>query len=150
MGHRGYISLSPIRWLRSWLRSELPWKKILLPTTAAAAATKTPEPNSPSDSNSGFDSETPSAQPSPSASDFTIKPMENPKKPTSKPSAKRPVTETDNGKKKKAKVEEEEKKSGGSVNRLWSKDDETVILKGMADFQLKKGADPFSLMGEFH
>ncbi|KAI8532638.1 hypothetical protein RHMOL_Rhmol11G0229000 [Rhododendron molle] len=76
--------------------------------------------------------------------------MENPKKPTSKPSAKRPVTETDNGKKKKAKVDEEQKKSGGSVNRLWSKDDETVILKGMADFQSKKGPDPSSLMGEFH
>ncbi|KAI8551855.1 hypothetical protein RHMOL_Rhmol06G0219600 [Rhododendron molle] len=127
--------------------------------TTAAAATKTPVPNSPSDSDSGSDSETPSAQPSltasPSASDFTIKPiaskpMENPKKPTSKPSAKRPVTETDNGKIKKAKVEEEEKKSGGSVNRLWSEDDETVILKGMADFRSKKGADPSSLTSEFH
>ncbi|KAF7140927.1 hypothetical protein RHSIM_Rhsim06G0156300 [Rhododendron simsii] len=124
--------------------------------TTTAAATKTPEPNSPSYSDSGSDSETRSAQTSPTASDFTIKPiaskpMENPKKPTSKPSAKRSVTETDEkNPKKKAKVEEEEKKSGGSVNRLWSEDDETVILKGMADFQSKKGADPSSLTGEFH
>ncbi|KAG5545484.1 hypothetical protein RHGRI_017845 [Rhododendron griersonianum] len=140
------------------VQNNKPFVRNPTPTTPAAA-TKTPVPNSPSDSDSGSDSETPSAQPSltasPSASDFTIKPiaskpMENPKKPTSKPSAKRPVTETDNGKIKKAKVEEEEKKSGGSVNRLWSEDDETVILKGMTDFQSKKGADPSSLTGEFH
>ncbi|KAG5545485.1 hypothetical protein RHGRI_017846 [Rhododendron griersonianum] len=127
--------------------------------TPTTTATKTPQPNSPSDSDSGSDSETRSAQPFPTASDFTIKPiaskpMENPKKPTSKPSAKRPVTETDekNGKIKKVKVEEEEEveKSGGSVNRLWSEDDEIVLLKGMADFQSKKGADPYLLTGEFH
>ncbi|XP_058220237.1 STOREKEEPER protein-like isoform X2 [Rhododendron vialii] len=135
------------------VKNNKPYVQKPTPTTTA---TKTPQPNSPSDS----DSETRSAQPSPTASpnasDFTIKPiaskpMENPKKPTSKPSAKRPVTETDEkNPKKKAKVEEEEKKSGGSVNRLWSEDDETVILKGMADFQSKKGADPSSLTGEFH
>ncbi|KAF7140883.1 hypothetical protein RHSIM_Rhsim06G0156400 [Rhododendron simsii] len=119
--------------------------------TPTTTATKTPQPDSPSDSDSESDYETRSAQPSPTASDFTVKPMENPKKPTSKPSPKRPVTETDekNGKIKKAKVEEEEK-SGGSVNRLWSEDDETVILKRMTAFQSKKGADPYLLTGEFH
>ncbi|XP_058220236.1 uncharacterized protein LOC131330619 isoform X1 [Rhododendron vialii] len=136
------------------VKNNKPYVQKPTPTTTA---TKTPQPNSPSDS----DSETRSAQPSPTASDFTIKPiaskpMENPKKPTSNPSAKRPVTETDEkNPKKKAKVEEEEeeveekKKSGGSVNRLWSEDDETVLLKGMAGFQSKKGADPYLLTGEF-
>ncbi|KAE9457783.1 hypothetical protein C3L33_10321, partial [Rhododendron williamsianum] len=149
-------------------RCELSWKKILLPLLIINIRRDQPTDNEEEENHSQeLPKETAESESSEddekkkmmkennSASDFTIKPiaskpMENPKKPTSKPSAKRPVTETDNGKIKKAKVEEEEKKSGGSVNRLWSEDDETVILKGMTDFQSKKGADPSSLTGEFH
>ncbi|KAI8530687.1 hypothetical protein RHMOL_Rhmol11G0078900 [Rhododendron molle] len=54
--------------------------------------------------------------------------------------------------KKKAKVvvEEEEKKSVGATNRLWSKEDEISILKGLIDFQSKNGSDTYPDMGEFH
>ncbi|KAL7000222.1 hypothetical protein U1Q18_001370 [Sarracenia purpurea var. burkii] len=137
----------------------------------------TPQPQSPSDSESS-DSEIRSGetQPSPTASDFTIKPIvskpmedstkpkKSPAKPpakpsalTSKPAAKLPSEK--NGKelqqKLKSKVSNgyedeavEEKKS--AIHRLWSEDDEIVILKGMIDYQSKRGTDPNADMGAFH
>ncbi|KAG5524472.1 hypothetical protein RHGRI_031214 [Rhododendron griersonianum] len=95
------------------------------------------------DSDPGSDSETHLG--SPTASDFTIKPVSpQPKKPTSGkrlvPEFERKVNDSAR-KKKKAKVFEEaaeKKKSGvGAINRLWSEEDEVVILKGL----MKSGAD---------
>ncbi|PON84285.1 DNA-binding storekeeper protein-related transcriptional regulator [Trema orientale] len=50
--------------------------------------------------------------------------------------------------------EDESKKSGGDdskklFQRLWSEDDEIVILKGMTDYAAKKGADPSADMSAF-
>lgn len=51
--------------------------------------------------------------------------------------------------------EEEPKKSGGDESkklfqRLWSEEDEIVILNGMIDYTSKRGADPTSDMNAFH
>lgn len=118
------------------------------------------------------DSNSDETQNSPTASAFTVrpiisKPMENSpkhKKPTSKstqlkPSAKRLAGTEQNEKdlgKKKSKVSNgdgedgpiEEKKS--AINRLWSEDDEIVILRGMIDYQSTEGFDPYSDMAAFH
>jgi len=129
-----------------------------------STTTKNPQPKPSSDSDSGSDSDTHSGQtqPSPNVSDFTIKPIASKpmngspksKKPTSKPVAKRPLEskkDANESNKKKTKVAEEEKKSGGvAVNRLWSEDDEVLLLKGMIEFQSKKGIDPSSDSSEFH
>ncbi|XAR55418.1 hypothetical protein NMG60_11035485 [Bertholletia excelsa] len=118
----------------------------------------------------GSDSETQSdeVRPSPTASDFTIKPHSKPdptkaKKPSSKPATpgpkKRPAEGEQKGKesqKKKSKVSNgdeeegavEEKKS--AITRLWSEDDEIAVLKGLIEYQSKKGADPHADMGAFH
>ncbi|KAI8530987.1 hypothetical protein RHMOL_Rhmol11G0102800 [Rhododendron molle] len=94
-----------------------------------------------SDSDSGSDSEAHVG--SPTASGFTIKPVSpQPKKPTSGkrlvPEFERKANESSR-KKKKAKVFEEEaekKKSGvGVIHRLWSEEDEVVILEGLMDFK---------------
>ncbi|KAM1351270.1 hypothetical protein ACFX13_005210 [Malus domestica] len=95
------------------------------------------------------------------------KPMEETpktKKPRSKPAAtatpvaksgsKRPSeTEPKDSKRLKKKepdqLEEEAKKSK-LFQRIWSDDDEIIILKGMVDYTTKKGADPYSDMGAFH
>ncbi|KAI8530702.1 hypothetical protein RHMOL_Rhmol11G0080200 [Rhododendron molle] len=99
-------------------------------------------PQSP-DSDPGSDSET-----------HLGSPTSKPKKPTS---SKRLMQEFEkianqSQKKKKAKVvvEEEEKKSVGAINRLWSEEDEVLILKGLIDFQSKNGSDKYPDMGEFH
>ncbi|CAH2057421.1 unnamed protein product [Thlaspi arvense] len=42
----------------------------------------------------------------------------------------------------------EEKKS--AITRLWSEDDEIAVLKGLIEYQSKKGADPHADMGAFH
>ncbi|GFS39727.1 multidrug resistance-associated protein 2 [Actinidia rufa] len=42
----------------------------------------------------------------------------------------------------------EEKKN--PIQRLWNEDDEIVIIKGMIDYQSKKGAYPNTDMGAFH
>ncbi|KAA8526470.1 hypothetical protein F0562_008327 [Nyssa sinensis] len=146
-----------------------------VPTTA-------PQPRSSSESEAyeGSDSESDSERslPSPTASDFTIKPIVSkpmdgsikPKKlapksaaPSSpypsKPAAKRPVETEQKGKEsrtKKSKVSNGEEEDGAieekksAINRLWSEDDEIAILKGMIDFKSKKGADPYADMGAFH
>ncbi|KAH7545836.1 probable transcription factor At1g61730 [Ziziphus jujuba] len=50
-------------------------------------------------------------------------------------------------------AEEEQKKPGDEkklFQRLWSEDDEIVILRGMIDYTAKKGADPSADMNAFH
>ncbi|GFS31882.1 DNA-binding storekeeper protein-related transcriptional regulator [Actinidia rufa] len=121
--------------------------------------TETPQPQSDKDS----DSET---LPSPTASDFTVKPIlskpmadstTKANKPTSKApnsGAKRPAESEKSGEesqRKKVKVsngDAEEKKN--PIPRLWSEEDEIVVLKGMIDYQSKKGADPNADMGAFY
>ncbi|KAG5524389.1 hypothetical protein RHGRI_031148 [Rhododendron griersonianum] len=67
-----------------------------------------------------------------------------------KPSVKKPITPSKHQKKKKATVvvEVEEMKSVGAIKRLWSEEDEVLILKGLMDFLSKNGSDPYN--GEFH
>nr|GMD37784.1 STOREKEEPER protein [Ipomoea batatas] len=103
--------------------------------------------------------------PSPSASDFTIKPILSSKLPPvsppkppapSKSSAKRAAEAIEkDSKKKRSKTGEgdanaEEKKSATSAgsNRLWSDEDQLAILQGMVDYQAQKGAYPD--MSELH
>ncbi|XP_010241033.1 PREDICTED: STOREKEEPER protein-like [Nelumbo nucifera] len=52
-------------------------------------------------------------------------------------------------------AEDTEKKSGDDAKkqlfqRLWSEDDELMILRGMVDYHSKKGADPWTDMVGFH
>ncbi|XP_058189134.1 STOREKEEPER protein-like [Rhododendron vialii] len=100
-----------------------------------------PQHSQSSDSDPGSDSETHLG--SPTASGFTIEPVSpQPKKPTSGkrlvPEFERKADESSR-KKKKAKVFEEaaEKKKSvvGAINRLWSEEDEFVILEGLMNFK---------------
>ncbi|KAL6197563.1 hypothetical protein ACLB2K_033171 [Fragaria x ananassa] len=47
-------------------------------------------------------------------------------------------------------VEEESSKKSNLFQRLWSDEDEIIILKGMNDYATKKGVDPYADMGAFH
>uniref|UniRef100_A0A803QK02 Glabrous enhancer-binding protein-like DBD domain-containing protein n=1 Tax=Cannabis sativa TaxID=3483 RepID=A0A803QK02_CANSA len=132
--------------------------------------------NTKEESDSGSDSETDSdsvsddtAPPSPTTADFTIKPSKSiddsvqskVKKPTkanastpapaSTPPPKR-AAEKDldgNNSKKKKGTAEEDLKQVSSHQRLWSDDDEIEILKGLIDYQSKKGKDPTADMSAF-
>ncbi|KAI8530699.1 hypothetical protein RHMOL_Rhmol11G0079900 [Rhododendron molle] len=87
-------------------------------------------PQSP-DSDPGFDSETHLGSLKPTSCKRLMQEFEK--------------TANQSQKKKKAKVvvEEEEKKSVGAINRLWSEEDEVLLLKGLIDFQSKNGSDTY-------
>lgn len=92
---------------------------------------------------------------SPTASDFAIKPSkkinvhENPEK---TPTSKRLFSGSDLKEKKKIKVSngdvDDEKKS--VIKRVWSDDDELLLLQGFIDYQSKKGCSPLSDMDGFY
>ncbi|KAJ7948204.1 mediator-associated protein 1-like [Quillaja saponaria] len=104
------------------------------------------------------------------ASDFTIKPiMSKPMDDSVKPktnAAKRNLTLVANAgskrasesdieakeskKKKVSNGDDEDVKKGSGVQRLWSEEDEIVILRGMIEYQSKKGSDPYADIGAFH
>ncbi|PSS10336.1 Transcription factor [Actinidia chinensis var. chinensis] len=117
-------------------------------------------------------------RPDPTIKPIASKPMEEPpkatKKPRSKPGSVTPATAkpgaaarraAESGSKmnresKRAKKEAEEadnmaKKTGDNAKkqlfqRLWSEDDEIVILNGMAKYAAEKGADPVADMNGYH
>ncbi|KAK6149806.1 hypothetical protein DH2020_017331 [Rehmannia glutinosa] len=129
---------------------------------------------------SGSESESESDGPDPKVKPIATKPMDDPpksnsgaRKPRSKPTAsdlvtpaksvagKRPAeekeTEAKDAKKSKKKSEPEtsEKKSNDDskkllFQRIWSEDDEIVILKGMIDYATKKKSDPVADLNAFH
>ncbi|KAI3812188.1 hypothetical protein L1987_16895 [Smallanthus sonchifolius] len=92
---------------------------------------------------------------SPTASDFAIKPskkisaFESPEK---TPTSKRPSSGSEIKDKKKIKVSngdvDDEKKS--VIKRVWSVDDELLLLQGFIDYQSKKGCSPLSDMDGFY
>ncbi|KAM1010135.1 hypothetical protein ACFX2I_045580 [Malus domestica] len=124
-----------------------------------------PQSGSASEDDSGSGSETESDNHSPSASDFTVKPivskpansavMPSKKTASAKPAAapssgsKRPA-ETEpslkNSKKKKVGGDDEDAKKG---QRFWSEDDEITILKGIIEFESKKGVAASSNVAPF-
>ncbi|KAJ6377870.1 hypothetical protein OIU78_028155 [Salix suchowensis] len=108
-------------------------------------------PSKPSKPDSESDSETDSEDtestqpPSPSLSDFTIKPISPKRKPG--PKLEQPNEENDGeGKKSKRGVGA----GGGGSQRLWSDEDEIVMLNGMVEYQSEKGKSPFADNGDFH
>ncbi|NP_001305529.1 STOREKEEPER protein [Solanum tuberosum] len=107
-----------------------------------------------SENGSGSDSEAESGNslPSPSASDFTVKPNVAAKAATpSKPAAKRPQeAQKEKGKKKPKIAEEEEKKSPATPRSLWSDDDQLALLKGILEYKTVKGMEPSADMSAFH
>ncbi|XP_073138777.1 GLABROUS1 enhancer-binding protein-like [Henckelia pumila] len=147
-------------------------KKTLLPTTP------NPQPPSSSDdeeSGSESDSEEPNREVKPLAS----KPMDSPQKsvakPRSKPNAagsstpvkstgaKRPAEEKEmEDKESKRSKKKPEPQSESSVKksveetkkqlfqRLWSQDDEIVVLEGMVEYAEKKRSDPVADLNAFH
>ncbi|CAK9142624.1 unnamed protein product [Ilex paraguariensis] len=99
----------------------------------------------------------------------TKKPRSKPSLPPSSPippkSTKRPVesegkeskrakqkTDVDNGdlERKNSTVTPGDDSKKQLFQRLWSEDDEIVILKGMIEYTAKKGTDPFADMNAFH
>ncbi|KAI3456391.1 hypothetical protein Pfo_013054 [Paulownia fortunei] len=128
----------------------------------------------------GSESDSDSDGPDPNVRPIASKPMDDPQKSNngarklrSKPNAsdlvtpakstvvKRPAeekeTEAKDAKKSKKKPEPEssEKKSNDDskkllFQRLWSEDDEIVILKGMIDYATKKKSDPVADLNAFH
>ncbi|KAG5524744.1 hypothetical protein RHGRI_031426 [Rhododendron griersonianum] len=134
------------------------------PTPAKKTTTTTREPPHPHCSSyydRGIHSDTHLGSPT-TASGFVIEPLASepvdvvppqPEKPTSCKRRLMPEFEKnadESREKKKAKVVEEKKSGVGAINRLWSEEDEVLILKGLMDFQSKKGSDPYQDMGEFH
>ncbi|KAG5596924.1 hypothetical protein H5410_038156 [Solanum commersonii] len=107
-----------------------------------------------SENGSGSDSEAESGNslPSPSASDFTVKPNVAAKAATpSKPAAKRPQeAQKEKGRKKPKIAEEEEKKSAATPRSLWSDDDQLALLKGILEYKTVKGMEPSADMSAFH
>ncbi|XP_049353253.1 STOREKEEPER protein [Solanum verrucosum] len=107
-----------------------------------------------SENGSGSDSEAESGNslPSPSASDFTVKPNVAAKAATpSKPAAKRPQeAQKEKGRKKPKIAEEEEKKSAATPRSLWSDDDQLALLKGIIEYKTVKGMEPSADMSAFH
>lgn len=92
---------------------------------------------------------------SPTASDFAIKPSKKVAAlptPEKAPTSKRPSSELDAKDKKKVKVAngdvDDEKKS--VIKRVWSDDDEILLLQGFIDYQSKKGCSPLSDMDGFY
>ncbi|KAI9075289.1 hypothetical protein K1719_042694 [Acacia pycnantha] len=121
------------------------------------------------------ETESDKSQPSPSVSDFTIKPIvskptDDPSKPlkhaASNNSATVPATivaaggskrangsNTEKKESKKKKVSEsqdEDVKKESGAQRLWNEDDEIAILKGLMDYHSKRGVDPCSELSLFH
>ncbi|KAF7127283.1 hypothetical protein RHSIM_Rhsim11G0047000 [Rhododendron simsii] len=121
-----------------------------------------PRPHCSSYSDRGTDSDTHLGSPM-TASGFVIEPVASepvdvvpppqPEKPTSCKRRLMPAFEKNADElreKKKAKVVEEKKSGIGTINRLWSEEDEVLILEGLMDFQSKKGSELYPYMGEFH
>ncbi|KAM5580742.1 STOREKEEPER protein [Rosa sericea] len=143
-------------------------KPAVIPSSSAVPNPQSESASSSSDDAAGSETESDDINHSPSASDFTVKPIvskpmndSSSAKPTKKPApakpapgSKRPAesdpTPKDSKKKKGASGggggDDEDTKKG----RLWGEDDEIAILKGMIDFKAKKGIDPSSNMGAFH
>ncbi|XP_057513740.1 probable transcription factor At1g11510 [Actinidia eriantha] len=149
------------------------------PKKLATSTKPQPSSSDDSGSDSDLDS-TPNAtrRPDPTLKPIASKPMEEPpkatKKPRSKPGSVTPAAEKPgaaarraaergskmNRESKRAKKEAEEtdnmaKKTGDNAKkqlfqRLWSEDDEIVILNGMAKYAAEKGADPVADMNGYH
>ncbi|KAF9679077.1 hypothetical protein SADUNF_Sadunf07G0102500 [Salix dunnii] len=107
-------------------------------------------PSKPSKPDSESDSETDSEDtestqpPSPSLSDFTIKPISPKRKPG--PNLEQPKKENDGGDKN---AKRGAGAGGGGSQRLWSDEDEIVMLNGMVEYQIEKGKSPFADNGDF-
>ncbi|GFZ03176.1 hypothetical protein Acr_15g0017840 [Actinidia rufa] len=149
------------------------------PKKLATSTKPQPSSSDDSGSDSNLDP-TPNAtrRPDPTIKPIASKPMEEPpkatKKPRSKPGSVTPAAAkpgpaarraAESGSKmnresKRAKKEAEEadnmaKKTGDNAKkqlfqRLWSEDDEIVILNGMAKYAAEKGADPVADMNGYH
>ncbi|KAG5596909.1 hypothetical protein H5410_038141 [Solanum commersonii] len=90
--------------------------------------------------------------PSPSVSDFTIKPIVSAKASSpSKPAGKRPQeAQQEKGRKKPKTAEEEDKKSAATPRSLWNDDDQLALLKGVVEYKTVKGMEPNADMSAFH
>ncbi|XP_050381982.1 STOREKEEPER protein-like [Argentina anserina] len=136
---------------------------------------KKPQSESASDDDADSETESDNMSHSPSASDFTVKPIIS--KPMTDSPAKKPTKKTaaapakpSSGSKRAAETDSNPKdskktKKGGGANgggggddedskkgqgRLWGEEDEIAILQGMIDFKAKKDTDPSANMGAFH
>ncbi|CAL5345870.1 unnamed protein product [Camellia sinensis] len=143
------------------------------------AQTSTPKPQSSSEDDSGSESDSESDPPptNPRIKPLASKPMEEdpPKatrKPRSKPGpakspAKRPAPSENNSNQESKRArkkavdsdvvvqEDSTKKTGDDTKkqlfqRLWSEEDEIVILKGMIEYTAKNGSDPLADMNAFY
>uniref|UniRef100_A0A7C9DND6 Glabrous enhancer-binding protein-like DBD domain-containing protein n=1 Tax=Opuntia streptacantha TaxID=393608 RepID=A0A7C9DND6_OPUST len=126
------------------------------PTQKKIEASKPTESESESESDS--DSDLP---PTLKVKPIASKPMDDgskPKKPGSKPAGKRPAPENEKGPMKKTRTADKAESSGGVTQdegkkvlfqRLWSEEDELVILKGMIDYKAKKRTDPMADADDF-
>lgn len=111
-----------------------------------------------SESESDSDSDLP---PTLKVKPIASKPMDDgskTKNPGSKPAGKRLAPEDEKGPTKKTKTTDKAESSGGVTQdegkkalfqRLWSEEDELVILKGMIDYKAKKGTDPMADADDF-
>lgn len=83
--------------------------------------------------------------------DPKVDPKPDPKPKRKRASVKRPSESDKNGKggSKRARVSNGDEKRSG-INRLWSEEDEIVILQGMIDYQLANEEDPYSDLEAFY
>ncbi|XP_011016051.1 PREDICTED: nucleolin-like [Populus euphratica] len=106
---------------------------------------KPSKPSSESDSDADSEDTESTHPPSPSLSGFTIKPISPKLKPDPKPDQPKKEKDVDDKKAKKGAGPE----TGGS-QRIWSDEDEIVILKGMIEFQNEKGKNSTADTGDFY
>lgn len=122
--------------------SDSPPKKPLL-----ADPTIKPISSKPMEREDGTNAESKSAKKSGSKTSSTPSPAKTGKRP---PPAAAPAVEKDSKKAKKSTATDEDSKKQ-LFQRLWSEDDEIVILKGMIDYKTEKnGENPVADMGAFH
>ncbi|KAL0420251.1 UNVERIFIED_CONTAM: putative transcription factor [Sesamum latifolium] len=122
---------------------------------------QTQPPSSSDEEESGSESDSDSEEPDPNVRPKASKPMENEqnsnngaRKLRSKPIASDLATPAKKSKKK-AEADTCEKKCSDDskkllFQRVWSEDDEIVILKGMIDYVSKKKSDPVGELNAFH
>lgn len=108
-------------------------------------SSKPSKPNSESDSDADSEDTESTQPPSPSLSGFTIKPISPKRKPDPKP--EQPKKEKD--------VDDKKAKKGagpgtGGSQRIWSDEDEIVILNGMIELQNEKGKNSSADTGDFY
>ena len=113
--------------------------------TKPELSSKPSKPNLESDSDADSEDTESTQPPSPSLSGFTIKPISPKRKPDPKPEQPKKEKDVDDKKAKKG-----ARPGTGGSQRIWSDEDEIVILNGMIEFQHENEKNSSADTGDFY